>query len=380
MRCRAGSAERRSIAWRTALWAIVAGAVVAHAPAQGPPDANAVLMREFLADLRKREATLRELTVRCTGRMHQSYLDLGGPAWEGVPKEGVSYDCERRFYLDDSKFRYEVAGSIWNVEAKKLFKSHYIDSFDGSVTKQFVPRSSNPAPRGVVYAHMYNRKAESPHAWPVLLICRPTDKRLGIGALESYRLAEGRVTVRHHSCLLLEHHATERRVFRLFVDPGLDHMPVRMICGGPTHDELQIDWHWDDRKKRPASLVGWKVQYLLGQQLESSFEGKVVEWTEKVDEELFHITFPVGTWVVDHTKTSELGKFTEYMVRERDLREVKRADLGATFPVLMNTEPGMAFRSPHGFFRYAVGAAMAIVGLLVILRYITILRTRKGST
>jgi hypothetical protein len=283
------------------------------------------------------------------------------PGRKVIPPEDLVVSVPFQLSLDGDKMRYAYDGHLWYHKDGKQYPQRYVSVFDGSTSKEHWPSTPSGYDQGIVRREKYNLAFGNLHVTPVLATYRPLDSRTRL--FRSFSPGEYTVSaqpglVQGCSCVILTEKPkrADDMVRSLWIDPAR-HLILRYGTSrqGRVLDQTDIDYR-DDGKGGwvPSAWEIARTDLFHADRLRMAYKATVTDYAvnQPVDPADFQLEFPPGTWVTDETIQSEGRASTDYLVRPGGKnRMIVNTDMGATYEQLLNSESGMALRTPRSGFR-----------------------------
>jgi hypothetical protein len=229
--------------------------------------------------------------------------------------------------LSGAKLRYSFNDQEWDSIGKRLYPRHYVDVFDGRISKNLQAPASNDQE----YAIAHIKKAETSESAlgfslrPLILTFRGSHPQY-YRDLEKFKISGRTNTIAGQRCLELvrvpdfarggDPSASSGRREVLYLDQDRDYVAVRYTIFTDDKPSWQLDVAYTS-----DAIVGWvprSWEYLIravraGQLLESQrITVDRYEINPAMDDKEFDISFPPKTRVIDYST----GTQVQYIIRE----------------------------------------------------------------
>jgi hypothetical protein len=237
--------------------------------------------------------------------------------------------------LSEGKWRTEHEEKGRNAGWEKQ-----ISTYNSGTLKTFMPEGTAPShPLGNIHKSGFHNIGQVINVRPLFLIYRAFSAKLFDP--EDFSPLPKMEMVKNNLCLVLK---SKSQATTLWLSPDMDFSVLRYAY---RNEQAHIDYKKDSRYgwvpvKWSVIRTGPRDQFSQS----ATSEVTEVRFNVAFDAKEFDLDFPVGTWVRDWTKPSELGDNTQYIVRAGgEKRFVMDAEIPATYQELVTTESGQAKRA-----------------------------------
>jgi hypothetical protein len=320
------------------------------------------------------------------GYWYDPTVQQGASVSSFIPPEDVEFEARVRFQVKGNKYRCEVEEQIWSAEERSLVPRASIATSDGIKACIYYPVSDGQYPDATINPVAKDVNGSGLRRASVILLYRPFAPRLGALVLENFRIVGQPVQVNGDAGIVIETRQNKSGAdvgFKSFQLSPTRGFAVTSVTTGRYHQTkppkigTQLDimvTTGPDGLVRPSS---WRYRQRAGHG-----HGVIVQATvnycklnEPLDDQLFSQgEFASGTWVTDST-----GKeVTRWLVRENGkVRPILRADFGAPYEDIKNSEPGQAAIARASWYRGL--PFIAINALIFAALVIWFWRTRRKT-
>jgi len=282
------------------------------------------------------------------------------------PPEDTEFTVPMELSFDGDKMRVSYTNKVWSEEERAFFDQTFISTFNGKVSKSFVPRTKR-WPQGVIRPEEHNLEATNLYAQPVLMMYRATHPTMGMFLPKSWVLSQQTPVFNGRQCVVLEEMGESSSVQRaLWVDPQREFCIVRYLLTQRRNLEVKLDIEYSQTAQREWVPTRWELVWMRsdGTLRESGLnEVDKSEINIAIPPAQFDVQFPPGTLVNDlKSKPKE-----NYIVLEGGRkRPILPNEASAPYELLINSEPGMALARPasswfSAWWPFVVGGGVVVL-------------------
>jgi hypothetical protein len=304
-----------------------------------------------------------------------------------TPPYDVEFQARVRLRVKANKYRREIDEQIWSDKKHMLVPRSSIATSDGINTCIYYLKSDMEHPDAIIDPVTSDGKGLGLQFATLMFLYRPLVSRRGNFVLEQYRVVGQPLEVNGDPLITIEKRQNRStndvgfKSFRLSPQKGFAVIGLttgRLQGSKPPRIGTQLNVAITTTMNGIPRPNSWSYRQSAGHG-----PGVVVQATvdycrlnEPLDDGLFSQNeFAVGTWVTDQS-----GKeAARWLVRENgEKRPILRADFGAPYEDIKNTEPGQATLAGASWYR---GSRFVILNILILIVLIVLLWlwTRRKS-
>jgi hypothetical protein len=284
-----------------------------------------------------------------------------------TPANDVAFDLTHTLTFDGAKMRYTWKGKVWNSEGSGVVDQDYVGSFNGLAPKVLWPRGATGHPVGTIMQGKKLLDVNQLQNLPLLMTYRAMHSTMGLFDPKEFMLSDRQGIVSGRKCVLLKQ--VNGGAITYWVDAE-NHYLMRYATEKDGKTGIQIDLSYTPHPDYGQVLSGWRaVVYGVNGRLTESSESQVTDYSInlKIPDDEFELEFPPGTRVSDLTTPSDIGDYTDYIVRKNGEKRAITADenLKATYEQLVNTDSGKAL-APHWLLsKWIIGGNLALLASML---------------
>ncbi len=315
-------------------------------------------------------------------RNSMSVVQRASSEEQRFPDQDTTYESSYRLAFDAGKTRFESSSKAWHADRSELVNQDGVSTFNGQVAKAFSGPGLVAHPTGTILSDPVHPDIHNVENHSLLWCYRGLDPKMGGIRLSDYAMASDWAIISGRKCFALRENPHPKRPGRrtFWVDAGNSYVIRRYTTDVNGKVSLQLDIDYSDNTAAPVP-VAWRLVWLGSDgSLRQSGDARVTEHhlNAVIAPEEFDQRFPPGTLVTDQRRPSDLGQRSFFIQRDGDAqRPILRADIGASYQQLLDSEPGKALQV--GRLAWLSVALLAAILLLGVLLLRTLIKRRSVS-
>jgi hypothetical protein len=288
-----------------------------------------------------------------------------GPTQSVIPPADHTFDGNCEAFVSDVRSHFSYDGKAWGLRAGKYQAYSRTVAFDGLENRSFNPTSETVNyPRGSILAGKQSYEVTTPHFRPIVWWLRPLECAMSHMSPEDLEYRGKRGIVSGVECHIMRFAKPGADSWELWIDPTKDFNIVR---ARRENGEEQFEWVFRlDAATSEWLPTSWTFTRSQAGSVQRHLSCKTTQCAlnPPIDDKVFTITFPEGTWVKD-AKTAK-----EYIVRAagppRPVETLR--DIGKSYEELVQSDPN---DTSGGYWWYVLLGCLicfAVVGAVYLAR------------
>jgi hypothetical protein len=326
----------------------------------------------LVAAVQKRQELVRSVDIKFHikefeakgSRSADAAVAPGGKAGLVIPAQDTTMESDNRLVLDGSKGRFENNHPMWHLPSGELTQKQTLSASNGELGKVFYPGGIGIGTevQGILCRDARVMEIGIVYLTPILMHFRGADPATTPYHTSVIKNTGQKLPMAGGVWVEYQHPLSKDAVVELWYDPatGYDLRRIRKLRRGVPYEQYEIQYQRiPGIDSAPMSWV--RTEYDAGKVRKvTTVTVTEIRINPPLEAGEFEITFPPGTKVYDQ-KTQK-----EYRVQDTgDMRELDPSgkEIGASV-----SQPGTPWWSRNKWLMVGIGAALAVLCAVVILR------------